>query len=39
MLHFALIYLQIFEVDMKSGRIDVEGEGERDSFLRKYLFL
>ncbi|KAK4830936.1 hypothetical protein QYF61_014309 [Mycteria americana] len=23
----------IFEVDMKSGRIDVEGEGERDSFL------
>ena len=39
MLHFALIYLQIFEVDMKSGRIDVEGEGERDSFLLRYLFL
>lgn len=41
MLHFALIYLQIcgYEVDMKSGRVDVEGQGERDSSLWRYLFL
>lgn len=39
MLHFPLIYLQIFEVDMKLGRIDVEGERERNSFLLGYLFL
>lgn len=32
MLHFALMYLQIFEVDMKLGRTDVEGEGERQLF-------
>lgn len=39
MLYFALIYLQIFEVGMKFGRINVKGEGERDSFLLRYLFL
>lgn len=39
MRHCALIYSQIFEVDMKLGRIDVEREGERDSFLWRYLFL